>query len=251
MSKITNPVVVLHWHEAPESACHIAITSGSTDFRDAEYMAVFGAGYTDDLMNNWSKTGYYMAAEIESLRQALSAAEKNLIDSECYVAELVSRKDRDNALIDTYDWQRQRLHEAAEKVLEWCRQEAQHRTGDAENAESCVCVRELRDALAFCESSRSSSAGASENGRSNENTQVVQEQSGTLPVEEQVQSCDSPGSVPVHGVTADKPLTITLPALPFLGSKEEWYQGFAAGAGSMREECAAMLISAGIGVEVK
>ena len=55
----------------------------------------------------------------------------------------------------------------------------------------------------------------------------------------------------VNDVTNGKPLTITLPALPVLGSREEWYQGFAAGAGSMREECAAALISAGIGVEVK
>lgn len=97
-------------------------------------------------------------------------------------------------------------------------------------------------------------AGSTQNSRhigKVQEVQVVQEQSGTLPLEEQVQSCNSPGSVPVHGVTAGKPLTITLPALPFLGSKEEWYQGFAAGAGSMREECAAMLISAGIGVEVK
>ncbi|SAZ76442.1 conserved protein of unknown function [Citrobacter amalonaticus] len=54
-----------------------------------------------------------------------------------------------------------------------------------------------------------------------------------------------------NGSTNGKPLTITLPALPVLGSQEEWYQGFAAGAGSMREECAAALISAGIDVEVK
>ena len=53
------------------------------------------------------------------------------------------------------------------------------------------------------------------------------------------------------GGTNSKLLTITLPALPVLGSREEWYQGFAAGAGSMREECAAALISAGIDVEVK
>lgn len=73
MSKITNPVVLIHWHKVPESECHIAITNGSTDFRDAEYMAVLGAGYTDEIMNAWSKTGYYMAAEIERLRQQLIA----------------------------------------------------------------------------------------------------------------------------------------------------------------------------------
>ncbi|EPZ5494947.1 TPA: hypothetical protein I8190_000866 [Citrobacter freundii] len=54
-----------------------------------------------------------------------------------------------------------------------------------------------------------------------------------------------------NGSTNGKPLTITLPALPVLGTQEEWYQGFAAGAGSMREECAAALISAGIRVEMK
>lgn len=153
MSKITNPVVLLHWHKVPESACHIAITNGSTDFRDAEYRAVLGAGYTDEIMNAWSKTGYYMAVEIERLRQALAAAENNLIDSECHVAELISGRERDNGLIDTYDWQRQRLHEAAEKVIKWCRQEAEHRTGDPDKAENYACVKELRDALTFCESS--------------------------------------------------------------------------------------------------
>lgn len=54
-----------------------------------------------------------------------------------------------------------------------------------------------------------------------------------------------------NDITNGKPLTITLPALPIQGSKEEWYQGFAAGTGSMREECDAALISARIGVEVK
>ncbi|WP_196303225.1 hypothetical protein [Pluralibacter gergoviae] len=39
---------------------------------------------------------------------------------------------------------------------------------------------------------------------------------------------------------------IKLPGLPKLGSDAEWYQGFAAGAGSMREACAAALISAGV-----
>lgn len=219
MSKITNPVVLLHWHKAPESACHIAITNGSTDFRDAEYRAVLGAGYTDEIMNSWSKTGYYMAAEIERLRQALAAAENNLIDSECHVAELISSKDRDNALIDTYDWHRQRLHEAAENVIKWCRQEAEHRTGNAENAESYACVRELRDALAFCESCRSSNAGATENDRSNEKAQVVQEQSKIAHIPGTVQNGIEVAANPVNGVTAGKPLTIELPDV---SSKAFW-----------------------------
>ncbi|WP_329502670.1 hypothetical protein [Klebsiella aerogenes] len=52
----------------------------------------------------------------------------------------------------------------------------------------------------------------------------------------------------VNDVTAGKPLTITLPPLPVLGSTDEWYQGFAAGAGSMREDCASALTAAGLKV---
>ncbi|WP_417639676.1 hypothetical protein [Klebsiella aerogenes] len=52
----------------------------------------------------------------------------------------------------------------------------------------------------------------------------------------------------VNDVTAGKPLTITLPPLPVLGSTDEWYQGFAAGAGSMREDCASALAAAGFKV---
>ena len=63
------------------------------------------------------------------------------------------REDGFLALIDSYDWQRQRLHAAAEKVIKWCRQEAEHRTGDPDKAENYACVKELRDALTFCESS--------------------------------------------------------------------------------------------------
>lgn len=152
MSKITNPVVLIHKRENSDTYA-VAITSGSIDYHDAVLMATMEPDMTGDTVDTWSKTGYYMAAEIESLRQALAAAENNLIDSECHVAELISSKDRDNALIDTYDWQRQRLHEAAEKIIKWCRQEAEHRTGDPDKAEKYACVKELRDALNFCESS--------------------------------------------------------------------------------------------------
>ena len=41
-------------------------------------------------------------------------------------------------------------------------------------------------------------------------------------------------------------MQIKLPGLPKLGSDAEWYQGFAAGAGSMREACVAALISASV-----
>ncbi len=48
------------------------------------------------------------------------------------------------------------------------------------------------------------------------------------------------------GTQAKTAVQVKLPGLPQLGSNAEWYQGFAAGAGSMREACAAALISAGI-----
>ncbi|EPA9140766.1 hypothetical protein ACQ721_000006 [Klebsiella pneumoniae] len=48
------------------------------------------------------------------------------------------------------------------------------------------------------------------------------------------------------GAPAKTAAQVKLPELPKLGSDAEWYQGFAAGAGSMREACAAALISAGI-----
>lgn len=152
MSKIQNPVVLIYKRENSDTYA-VAITSGSQDYHDAILMATMEPDMTGDDVDTWSKTGYYMATEIERLKQALSSAESNLIDSECHVAELISSRDRANGLIDTYDWQRQRLHEAAEKVIKWCRQEAEHRTGDPDKAENYACVKELRDALTFCESS--------------------------------------------------------------------------------------------------
>ncbi|HHT0512596.1 TPA: hypothetical protein ACTW9A_002459 [Raoultella planticola] len=49
-------------------------------------------------------------------------------------------------------------------------------------------------------------------------------------------------------VPAKTSIQVSLPALPALGSDAEWYQGFAAGAGSMREDCIAALVTAGIEV---
>lgn len=48
------------------------------------------------------------------------------------------------------------------------------------------------------------------------------------------------------GAPAKTAVQIKLPELPKLGSDAEWYQGFAAGAGSMREACAAALVSVGV-----
>ena len=87
MSKITNPVVLIHKRENSDTYA-VAITSGSQDYHDAVLMATMEPDMTGDDVDTWSKTGYYMAAEIERLKQALSSAESNLIDSECHVAEL-------------------------------------------------------------------------------------------------------------------------------------------------------------------
>ncbi|EBW8393993.1 hypothetical protein A3X38_14655 [Salmonella enterica subsp. enterica serovar Florida] len=80
--------------------------------------------------------------QIEQLREKLKQAEeKNL--------RLLS-------FVDSYDWQRQRLHQAAEKVIAWNRQEAKDQYGDADKAETYACVRELRDAIKFCEQKETS-----------------------------------------------------------------------------------------------
>ncbi|ENT2971460.1 MULTISPECIES: hypothetical protein [Klebsiella] len=58
-----------------------------------------------------------------------------------------------------------------------------------------------------------------------------------------------------NGVTAGKPLIITLPNYPELGSHTEWYQGFKSGSEGMHEDCRRAVVSccarAGIDVEVK
>lgn len=140
MSKIQNPVVLIYKRENSDTYA-VAITSGSKDYHDAILMATMEPDMTGDDVDTWSKTGYYMAAEIESLRTKLEQAEAKHLHLQC--------------LVDDYDWQRQRLHSAAKKIIRWNRQEAIDRTGNAEDAECYACVRELRDALAFCDSNDS------------------------------------------------------------------------------------------------
>ena len=72
MSKIKNPVVLIHKRENSDTYA-VAITSGSQDYHDAILMATMEPGMTGDDVDTWSKTGYYMAAEIERLRQQLIA----------------------------------------------------------------------------------------------------------------------------------------------------------------------------------
>lgn len=137
-NKIENPVVLIYKRENSDSYA-VAITSGSQDYRDAVLMAAMKPDMTGYNVDTWSKTGYYMAAEIEHLREKMKMAEEKHLHF--------------LGVVDDYDWQRQRLHAAAEKVIKWCRQEAEHRTGDPDNAENYACVKELRDALTFCENS--------------------------------------------------------------------------------------------------
>lgn len=138
MNKITNPVVLIHKRENSDTYA-VAITNGSTSYQDAILMASMEPDMTGDDIDTWSKTGYYMAAEIEDLREKL----KHAVEKHTHL----------QVLVDDYDWQRQRLHAAAENIIKWCRQEAGNRTGDPDKAENYACVKELRDALNFCESS--------------------------------------------------------------------------------------------------
>lgn len=149
MSKITNPVVIIHKRDNSDTYA-VAITSGSTEYRDAILMASMEPDMAGDNVDTWSRTGYYMAQEIERLRRQLNAP--------LSIGELLQRLES-----QTYG--------------KWAR------------------------------------VGSD--------------------------------------VTTGKPLTITLPPLPVLGSTDEWYQGFAAGAASMRDECKSLLAAAEISVEVK
>lgn len=71
-NKIENPVVLIYKRENSDSYA-VAITSGSQDYHDAVLMATMEPDMTGNNVDTWSKTGYYMAAEIERLRQHLIA----------------------------------------------------------------------------------------------------------------------------------------------------------------------------------
>lgn len=135
-NKILNPVVLIYKYENSDSYV-VAITSGSQDYRDAVLMVSMEPGMVGDDIDTWSRTGYYMAAEIERLREQLKRAEEKHL-------HLLG-------VVDDYDRQRRRLREAAENVITWNRQTAKDQYGDANKAENLACVRELRDAIRFCE----------------------------------------------------------------------------------------------------
>ncbi|ENO5891209.1 ATPase [Salmonella enterica subsp. enterica serovar Gaminara] len=71
-NKIENPVVLIYKRENSDPYA-VAITSGSQDYHDAVLMAKMEPDMTGYNVDTWSKTGYYMAAEIERLRQQLIA----------------------------------------------------------------------------------------------------------------------------------------------------------------------------------
>ena len=72
MSKITNPVVLIYKRENSDTYA-VAITNGSQDYHDAVLMATMEPEMVGDDVDTWSKTGYYMAEEIQRLRQQLIA----------------------------------------------------------------------------------------------------------------------------------------------------------------------------------
>ncbi|EAM2623977.1 ATPase [Salmonella enterica] len=72
MSKIQNPVVLIHKRENSDTYA-VAITSDSQNYHDALLMASMEPDMVGDDIDTWSKTGYDMAAEIERLRQQLIA----------------------------------------------------------------------------------------------------------------------------------------------------------------------------------
>ena len=72
-NKILNPVVLIHKRENSDTYA-VAITSGSQDYHDAVLMATMEPDMTGDSVDTWSKTGYYMAAEIETLRRICAEA---------------------------------------------------------------------------------------------------------------------------------------------------------------------------------
>lgn len=78
MSKIHNPVVLINKPE--NNAYVVAITDGSKDYRDARLMASMELDMAGDGADTWSRVGYYMAAEIEMLRQRIIELEEIATD---------------------------------------------------------------------------------------------------------------------------------------------------------------------------
>lgn len=69
MSKIHNPVVLIN--KTDNNVRVVAVTDGSQNYQDARLMASMELDITGDGADTWSRVGYYMAAEIEALRQRI------------------------------------------------------------------------------------------------------------------------------------------------------------------------------------
>ena len=69
MSKIHNPVVLIN--KPDNNVRVVAVTDGSQNYQDARLMASMELDITGDGADTWSRVGYYMAAEIEALRQRI------------------------------------------------------------------------------------------------------------------------------------------------------------------------------------
>ena len=76
MSKIHNPVVLIN--KPDNNVRVVAVTDGSQNYQDARLMASMELDITGDGADTWSRVGYYMAAEIEALRQRIVELETNL-----------------------------------------------------------------------------------------------------------------------------------------------------------------------------
>ncbi|WP_244599750.1 hypothetical protein [Escherichia coli] len=73
MSKIHNPVVLIN---RPDNNVRVvAITDGSQNYQDARLMASMELDIAGDGADTWSRVGYYMATEIEALRQRIAELE--------------------------------------------------------------------------------------------------------------------------------------------------------------------------------
>ena len=210
MKKIENPVVLINKRENSDSYA-VAITSGSQDYHDAVLMATMEPDMTGDDIDTWSKTGYYMAEEIQRLRQQLIAP--------LSIGELLQRLE-------------------AQTYGKWVQVDCESscsRNGKSE--------RHIQKSLV----GRADSIGI-------ESThQITSSMSKDIALRLGAELNDEEAEIFADGYNAAnaKCLTITLPPMPILGSTSEWYQGFAAGAASMRDECASRIIAAGIKAEIK
>lgn len=286
MSKIKNPVVLIHKRENSDTYA-VAITSGSQDYHDAILMATMEPDMTGDDVDTWSKIGYYMAAETAQLRQRVAELKASIS-----LASLGDESQR-NPVLAYADSYRDMAKQGVESIPVWSvitdleRNIAPlYAAPPAQGVPATLpCAVELKPGFVIGKGCKTETLLIALQRRADYCAEIdamtpeeranhdanIEAFKAMLPApavsantertttrrsaEHKARLSEASNLLTkfrlVNDVTNGKQLTITLPALPVLGSREEWYQGFAAGAGSMREECAAALISAGIGVEVK